>query len=167
MTAIKPYTSENDRYHPISLSQIISRNMKKVSFSNIFTANKISQRMVSFRIEAWHSSPEVFIDKKNHLIEISGSSTLKNSSLFYSNLLKWAIAFNLAGFKNTTINIKLKKINDSSTKWLMLIIKTISTIIPEHNILVNWYYDAKNTTMQINGERIKLNSIIPINLIAA
>jgi hypothetical protein len=107
------------------------------------------------------------IDKTNHVIEISGSSTFKNTSWFYSNVLKWAIAFNQQGTKATTINIKLNRINDSSSKWIMLIMRKLSALLPGHTITVNWYYQPANVSMQINGERLKLNSVIPVNLIAA
>lgn len=123
--------------------------------------------MISFRIDAKKASPEVVIDQKNHVINISGSSTLKNTSWFYSNVLKWVVAFNLKGAQVTTINIRLNKINDSSSKWLLLIIRKMYTILPDHNISVNWYYEPSNTTMQINGERLKLNSTIPVKIIAA
>ncbi|MBN1115694.1 MAG: SiaC family regulatory phosphoprotein [Bacteroidales bacterium] len=123
--------------------------------------------MLTFRIEARKTSPEVIIDKKNHSIDISGSSTFQNTSWFYSNVLKWAIAFNQEGAKTTTINLRLKKINDNSTKWIMLIMRKMATIIPGHNVVVNWYYQPENVNMQISGERLKLNSLIPVNLIAA
>lgn len=123
--------------------------------------------MLVFRIDAMKSSPEVVIDKDKRQIDISGSSTFRNTSWFYSNVLKWALAFNLQGAETTTINIRLNKINDSSTKWLMLIMSKLSKLIPGHEIVVNWYYDRSNTNIQINGERIKLNALVPVNLISA
>lgn len=123
--------------------------------------------MLIFRIEARNTSPEVVIDKTKHLIEISGSSTFKNTSWFYSNVLKWAIAFNQQGSANTTINIRLNKIDDNSSKWIMLIMRKMSTLAPGHAITVNWYYQPNNVNIQLNGERLKLNSMIPVNLIAA
>lgn len=123
--------------------------------------------MITFRMEGRNASPEVVIDKQNQKIDISGSSTLKNTSWFYGNLLKWAIAFNRDEHKPTVINIHLKKINNSSAKWLFLIIKKMSDIIPVNNVMVNWYYDSNNTSMQLNGERLKLNSLVPVNIIAS
>jgi hypothetical protein len=123
--------------------------------------------MLTFKIEARNSSPEVIIDKTRSLIEISGSSTFKNTSWFYSNVLKWAIAFNQQGATSTTINIRLNKIDDSSSKWILLIMRKLSMLIPGHTITVNWYYQPNNVNIQISGERLKLNSFIPVNLIAA
>jgi len=123
--------------------------------------------MLTFRIDARRFSPEVNIDKQNHIIDISGASTLKNTSWFYSNVLKWVIAFNDSNNIRTTINIRLNKINDSSSKWLMLIMRKLVSIVPEQDIVVNWYYEPHNSTIQLSGERLKLNSEIPVNVIAA
>lgn len=133
----------------------------------IFLQKKIESAMLTFRIEAKKTSPQVVIDKENHSIDISGSSTFKNTSWFYSNVLKWAIAFNQSGAASTTINLRLNKVNDSSTKWIMLIMRKMATLVPGHKIVVNWYYQPTNIHMQINGERLKLNSLVPVNLIAA
>jgi hypothetical protein len=122
--------------------------------------------MLTFRIEGRSTSPEVLIDKEKRVIEISGSSTFGNTSWFYSNVLKWAIAFNSGG-SNSTINIRLTKIDEKSSKWIILIIRKLSVLIPGHSFTVNWYYQPNNSNIQINGERLKLNSIIPVNLIAA
>ncbi len=123
--------------------------------------------MLTFRIDAKRYSPEVFIDKTNKLIEISGSSTLKNTSWFYSNVMKWVVAFNAHSEKYTTINIKLEKINEESVKWITLIMKKLRSLFPEQQITINWYYDKRNVLVQLSGERVKLNAKVPVNLIAA
>lgn len=123
--------------------------------------------MLTFRIDARRYSPEVFIDKENHVIDIKGASTLKNTSWFYSNVLKWVIAFNNSPNKTTQINIRLNKINDSSSKWLTLIMSKLVSIVPNQKITVNWYYEPRNPSIQLSGELLKLNSQIPVNVIAA
>lgn len=123
--------------------------------------------MLTFKINAKRYSPEVYIDRSNHVIDISGTSTLRNTSWFYSNVLKWVIAFNSDSAKPTVINIKLNKINDGSSKWLMLIMQKLVAIVPNQKVIVNWYYEARNSSIQLSGERLKLNSEIPVNLIAA
>ncbi len=123
--------------------------------------------MYTFRIDGRNSSPEVFIDKQNKIIEISGVSTLKNANWFYSNVMKWAVGFCLKGEGLTVINIRLSRMNTSSSKWILLIVKKISEIMPADAIKINWYYKPEDADIQINGERLKLNSLIPITLIAA
>lgn len=124
-------------------------------------------KMNMFRIEGRKSSPEVVIDKANNRIEIKGSSTFKNTSWFYSNVLKWAIAFTQGAGNTTMINIKLNRIDEHSAKWIKLIVRKLALISPNHQFVVNWYYPSANSNIQINGERIKLNSLVPVNLIAA
>ena len=123
--------------------------------------------MLTFKIDAKRYSPEVFIDRANNVISIEGTSTLKNTSWFYSNVLKWVIAFNSNAEKPTIINIRLNKINDSSVKWIMLIMKKLTALVPDQKITVNWYYKHQNSSVQLSGERLKLNAGIPINVIAA
>ncbi|QQS49663.1 MAG: DUF1987 family protein [Bacteroidota bacterium] len=123
--------------------------------------------MLTYRIDAKRYSPEVFIDKTNQLIEISGSSTLKNTSWFYSNVMKWVIAFNARSEKFTTINIRLEKINEESVKWITLIMKKLRSLFPDQLITINWYYEKRNVLVQLSGERVKLNAKVPVNLIAA
>jgi hypothetical protein len=123
--------------------------------------------MVTYRIDAKRYSPEVYIDKQNQIIDISGTSTLKNTSWFYGNVLKWVIAFNGTDDCTTTINIKLNKINSGSTKWLMLIMQKLAAIVPDQKVMVNWYYEKHNSSIQLSGEILKLNAEIPVNLIAA
>ncbi len=65
------------------------------------------------------------------------------------------------------INIRLNRINEQSAKWILLVMQKLSIILPEHKFVINWYYRPTNSNMQISGERIKLNSYIPVNLIAA
>jgi hypothetical protein len=49
----------------------------------------------------------------------------------------------------------------------MLIMQKLAALVPDQKIVVNWYYEQKNTSGQLSGERLKLNSEIPVNLIAA
>lgn len=123
--------------------------------------------MLTFKVHGKKSSPGVFIDKQNHIIEISGSSTIKDASFFYSNVLKWAIAFTMDSSQTTTINLKLDRMNEGSTKWIMLIVRKLSAVVPGKKVMVNWYYQPSNSNMLLNGERLKLNALVPVNLIAA
>lgn len=95
--------------------------------------------MRTFAIEGNGESPEVFLDEKRMLFEISGNSTLKDTNWFYGNLLKWMIAFNSGDSKTRTVNIRLKRMNDSSAKWLTHILRKLIYFVPESSIEINWY----------------------------
>jgi hypothetical protein len=123
--------------------------------------------MFTFRIEERKFSPEVIIDSKSHRIEISGNSLLENANWFYTSVLKWVIAFNRDNSLPTTFNVRLNSLNSSSKKWIMLVISKLSDVLPDQKVIVNWYYHSTNKNMQLNGEQIKLESMVPVNIIAA
>jgi hypothetical protein len=95
--------------------------------------------MKTFEIEGDLTTPNVLIDESKRMIEISGNSTLREPHWFYCNLLKWMLAFNLGSLQTETINIRLVRINESSSRWLILILKKLSAVIPGSKIQVNWY----------------------------
>jgi len=123
--------------------------------------------MFTFKIEGKRYSPEILIDGKSQRIEIKGSSMLDDASWFYSSVLKWVVAFNKYEDSATTFNIRLDQVNKSSRKWIMLIVRKLSVILPNHQVIVNWYYQSNDKAMQLNGERLKLESMLPVNIIAA
>ena len=100
--------------------------------------------MRTFAIEGNAEAPEVFLDEGNSLFEISGNSTLKDTNWFYSNLLKWMIAFNSGESRTRTVNIRLQRINDSSAKWLTHILRKLIYFVPESSIEINWYTNSKS-----------------------
>lgn len=109
--------------------------------------------MRTFSIEGNRESPQVLLDEARMLIEISGNSTLKDTNWFYSNLLKWMIAFNSGDSKTRTVNIRLNRINDSSAKWLTHILRKLIYFVPESTIEINWY---TNSTSRRLLERARL-----------
>lgn len=109
--------------------------------------------MRTFAIEGNGKSPEVFLDEKKMLFEISGNSTLKDTNWFYSNLLKWMIAFNSGESKTRTVNIRLHHINDSSAKWLTHIIRKLIYFVPDASLEINWYTKSGSRKLE---ERVKL-----------
>ncbi|MBN1952634.1 MAG: SiaC family regulatory phosphoprotein [Bacteroidales bacterium] len=109
--------------------------------------------MRTFAIEGNGESPEVFLDEKRMLFEISGNSTLKDTNWFYSNLLKWMIAFNSGESRTRTVNIRLQRMNDSSAKWLTHILRKLIYFMPEETIEINWYTTSGSRRL---AERAKL-----------
>ena len=124
---------------------------------------------MTFRINAKEFSPEVYIDGSKQTIDIFGTSTLKNTSWFYTKVLKWIIALNGNGttLSTLTLNIRLKKINKSSSKWLMLIIQKLAKLLPNQKLIVNWYYDEEDSLVLLSGKSLGMNASVDLNLIAA
>jgi hypothetical protein len=121
--------------------------------------------MRTFAIEGDSYAPSILIDEEKSLVEISGYSTLKETNWFYSNLLKWLIAFNTGNSKTETINIRLKRINDSSTKWLTLIFKKLVSLLPSARFEINWYMESRNQRVLASGKSFQQLSGLNVNLI--
>ena len=122
--------------------------------------------MKTFSIEGGEKSPSVFIDEWGRLIEISGNSTLKDTNWFYSNVLKWILAFNMGSRKTEVINIKFERINDSSTKWILLILKKLANLIPTSKFEINWYLISNNRRVILSGQILQNCSGYKVNLIS-
>jgi hypothetical protein len=121
--------------------------------------------MRTYTIEGPANSPKVFIDESKSLIEFTGNSTLKDAVGFYSNLMKWIVAFNSGNYKTKIINIKLLHINDSSSIWIETIIKKLVDHIPATNLEINWYNTAHNKRVLSSAQMLQSRSDVKINLI--
>jgi len=122
--------------------------------------------MKTFSIERGEKSPGVFIDESGRLVEISGNSTLKDTNWFYSNVLKWILAFNMGSCKTEIINIKFERINDSSAKWILLILKKLANLIPVSDFEINWYLISSNRRVLLSGQMLREQSDYRVNLIS-
>ncbi len=122
--------------------------------------------MKTFSIEGGEKSPSVLIDESRRVVEISGNSTLKETNWFYSNVLKWILAFNMGGRKTEVINIRLKQINDSSSKWILLILKKLANLIPTNDFEINWYLISNNRRIIAGGRILQSQSDYRVNLVS-
>lgn len=122
--------------------------------------------MRTFAIEGDQMAPSIFIDESKRTVEISGNSILREPHWFYGNLLKWLIALNLGSSKTRTINIRLNRINESSSKWLALILKKLSGILPAESFEVNWYLASNNERIQAGGQMVSELPGFRVNLVS-
>lgn len=118
-----------------------------------------------YTIEGEAHSPNILLDESRSLIEISGNSTLKDANWFYSNVLKWIIAFNSGNSKTRIINIKLQRINDSSLLWLETIIRKLINGGPNADFEINWYNTEKNKSVLARALKLQNNSGKKVNLV--
>ncbi|MBI4647317.1 MAG: DUF1987 domain-containing protein [Bacteroidia bacterium] len=92
-------------------------------------------------IEGDDRNPAINFDSDKGLIEISGRSTIENSTGFYQPLYEWINYYNEAPAKFTTVNIRLEYFNTSTSRWLFKILKKLETTqINTKNVIINWYY---------------------------
>ncbi|MBN1597171.1 MAG: SiaC family regulatory phosphoprotein [Bacteroidales bacterium] len=122
--------------------------------------------MKTFSLEAGGCTPNVFIDESKSLVEISGNSTLRDTNWFYSNLLKWIIAFNTGSSKTRVFNIKLKRINDSSSKWIGVIFSKLNTVLHDNNREINWYLVENSRRSLATGQMLKDKTNFSVNFVS-
>jgi len=120
--------------------------------------------MRKFWIEAGKDSPSVFFDESKRLVEIKGVSTVKDAHWFYSNMLKWMIAFNAGSSRTETVNISLHRINDHNTKWLTLIFNKFNALYPDSQLIINWQNGLGNTRLRECCEMLKSQTGFRINI---
>ena len=104
--------------------------------------------MRTFSIEGGKNSPYVYLDESRKLVEINGNSTLRDAHWFYSNVLKWLIAFNSGPARTETVNIRFLRINDSTIKWLPLIFNKLDKLVPESSLEINWYLHNSSSRLR-------------------
>ena len=120
--------------------------------------------MCSLIIPGTTDSPLVKLDNENGRIEIQGKSTLSDPVSFYSGLLEQIN--NMHKNKLRTMNIRLSYINTGSTKWMLFLIKQLEKMAePLNAIVVNWYYEEDDESMEMTGQDYRSMLKIPFNLI--
>jgi hypothetical protein len=120
--------------------------------------------MCSLIIPGTTDSPLVKLDNENGEIEIQGKSTLSDPVVFYSGLLEQIN--NMHKNKLRTLNIRLSYINTGSTKWMLFLIKQLEKMVePINAVVVNWYYEEDDESMEMTGQDYQSMLKIPFNLI--
>jgi hypothetical protein len=120
--------------------------------------------MCSLIIPGTTDSPLVKLDNENGKIEIEGKSTLSDPLSFYSDLLEQIN--NVHQNKLQTLNIRLSYINTGSTKWMLHLIKQLEKLAePYDAMVVNWYYEEDDESMEMTGQDYQSLLKVPFNLI--
>ncbi len=154
----------NDANHHYVLRYITALSLRFNRVKSIFIQTISEMRM--FSIEGKEDSPSVLIDEGRNLLEISGNSTLKDTHWFYGNVLKWMIAFNSGVGKTSTVNIRLKRINESSLRWIALILQKVSLNVPASSLEINWYIDGKSPRLLASGQMLQSQTTYRVNFVS-
>ena len=122
--------------------------------------------MKNIIIEGKSGSPSLHINEADGFIEIKGTSAIKNPIDFYLNLVKWVYIFNPDSNEIKKFNVRLDTMDNSSARWLFLIIKQMEKIDnASTRIIINWYYKLKNSRMYSFGNKYQSTVRLPFNLI--
>lgn len=125
--------------------------------------------MKMFHIESSQNSPDVLIDGKDGIMEISGNSTFQRPHDFYRQVARWVNAFYKDAESIQTVNVKFSQLDEASARWMMFLLKEVEKISLDrkYSPVVNWYYSGSDEKIRVTGENYKNSVKLPFNLIAA
>jgi hypothetical protein len=110
--------------------------------------------MENFVVGATKSSPAIFFDAENGILEITGRSYPENVAKFYAPVFEWLERFLASvGSKGVTVNLEMVYLNSSSTKAFMNMFDALERATENGTeVTVNWRYNEENETALECGE---------------
>jgi hypothetical protein len=110
-------------------------------------------------------TPEVNFNAATGICEIAGESYLEETYAFYDPLYKWLKEY-VINKKPLTFNIKLRYMNTSSSKCMLVMLKILKNYQDDGGkVTVNWFIDKEDDDMQEEVEDILRETEMPINSI--
>lgn len=104
--------------------------------------------MQSINEKATYSTPNLIFKPKEGKIELSGRSMLENSWKWYDVLIDYLKEYVENPAQQTTVSIDLEYFDTRTSKYLMNMLKKLSTINKEAgSIFINWFYNPEDTDM--------------------
>ena len=113
--------------------------------------------MPDFSRDATKSTPRIFFDAENHVLEISGESYPENTAEFYGPLFTWLDKrLDGVGDGRFTVNVELLYFNSSSSKILMNLFDRLEAAAENgRSVVVNWIYNRENENSPEYGAEFK------------
>lgn len=117
--------------------------------------------MIALNINKTIDTPTVVLDSDNNNFLFEGKSLPEDAMSFYKPILSWVDLYSQNPNKNTVFEFKLEYFNTSTTKQFAKLFLILERIVPEHNVIIKWYYDINDLDMKLSGERF--NKLLKIN----
>lgn len=120
--------------------------------------------MEKFVLERSPKTPEVVLDHETGTITMRGRSIPEDPISFFQPIVKWIDVYVQQPAEKTSVEFKFEYFNTSSSKWLIVIFKSLNKLFAEgREMEVNWYYDYDD--LYDYGQEIKELVDYPINLL--
>ncbi|GMT48583.1 MAG: hypothetical protein IEMM0008_0122 [bacterium] len=122
--------------------------------------------MDNLSMEVTKSTPFVFFDAENNVLEIKGESYPENPVAFYNPILGWLKSYLEQLKQPATFDMTLEYLNTSSSKAIMRILDMLEKAFQEgKEISINWHHDKENEAAQECGLEFKEDLELPFNII--
>ena len=108
-------------------------------------------------IKATKSSPKIFFNYEDNILEIKGSSYPANISEFYTPVFSWLEKYTeQLENQKVTVNVELIYFNSSSSKILMEFFDILDELAGNgKNVSVNWIYEDDDDDSVEFGEEFQ------------
>ena len=112
------------------------------------------------------NSPEVaFIASRGELL-VEGRSIPEDPGDFFDRLILWLNDYFLDPAEQTVMNIKLEYINSGSSKYMLELLRILKVNHEKgRKILVKWYYEEGDESIEELGQHYEQTMQIPFEII--
>jgi hypothetical protein len=103
-------------------------------------------------ISSTPTTPRVLFDPKAGVFEIYGRSTPEHPAEYYDKLNRWIEQYLKTPCQITTVQIYLEYFNTSSSKYILEMLKKMTTVQQRgYAIVIQWYYEEEDEDMRESG----------------
>lgn len=113
-----------------------------------------------------HTTPYIYFNPEDEILEMKGNSTLVNAREVFGDLYDALSNFKKSIYPKLNVNIQLEYFNTSTYKCLletMIYLKEMKST--GKSVVVNWYYNIEDEDALEQGEDIAQLSGIKMNLV--
>ncbi len=112
------------------------------------------------------NSPEVEFSADSGELMIEGRSIPEDPGEFFDRLTAWLNNYFLHPKDKTVLNVKLEYINSGSSKYMLELLRIMKINHKAgRNVLVKWYYEEGDESIEELGQHYQQTVQIPFELI--
>ena len=123
--------------------------------------------METLIIDRTEDSPQVILNTRDNILELSGRSLPEDVNTFYEPVLSWIEEYAKDPMENTVFNFKLTYFNTASSKVILDILTQFEEMIEEgHKVLVRWHFPDEDEDMREAGEEYADMVDVPFEMVS-
>ncbi len=112
------------------------------------------------------NSPEIEFNASSGELNIEGRSIPEDPGEFYERLIEWLNDYFLDPPAKTLLNVKLEYINSGSSKYMLELLRILKENYEKgRDILVKWYFEEGDESIQELGQHYEQTMQIPFEII--
>lgn len=122
--------------------------------------------MENIYLKKTFNSPEVEFVSETGEFNIEGRSIPEDPGEFFDKLINWMNDYFLNPREETVMNIKLEYINSGSSKYMLELLRILKVNYEKgRKILVKWYYEEGDESIEELGQHYEQTMQIPFEII--